>query len=240
MERQRGIKGLSIVALLVAIVGLSIAFAALSTTLTISGSAKVVASTWDIHFTTRSDSNTYATENQTTTLVAEEYGDGSSLTDPTITGTSVSSFSVSLKKPGDYVRYKFAVTNAGDINAYISSITGNDSSITCTAPTAEGTYTAQDKAADEALICGSNDPAKEAAVVYTLKYDSDTNYTNALVAQNNRLLASGTKNLVLEVRYKDTYSNNTQVNEVPKGEVTITIPTITIVYSQTDANSYSY
>ena len=50
MEKERKIKVLSVAALLVAVLGLTVAFAALSQTLTINGSATVNTASWDIHF----------------------------------------------------------------------------------------------------------------------------------------------------------------------------------------------
>ena len=50
MEKTRKIKIISLCALLVAVLGLTVAFAALSQTLTIKGSAAVNAASWDIHF----------------------------------------------------------------------------------------------------------------------------------------------------------------------------------------------
>ena len=56
MEKQRKIKVMSVVALIVAVLGLTVAFAALSQTLTINGTANVDAASWDIHFETISSS----------------------------------------------------------------------------------------------------------------------------------------------------------------------------------------
>ena len=50
MEKERRIKILSIVALLIAVAGLTIAFAAMSKTLTINGTATMDTAVWDIHF----------------------------------------------------------------------------------------------------------------------------------------------------------------------------------------------
>ena len=50
MEKTRQIKIISLCALLVAVLGLTVAFAALSQTLTINGSATVNTASWDIHF----------------------------------------------------------------------------------------------------------------------------------------------------------------------------------------------
>ena len=50
VEKERRIKVLSLVALIVAVLGLTVAFASLSQMLTINGTATVDAASWDVHF----------------------------------------------------------------------------------------------------------------------------------------------------------------------------------------------
>lgn len=110
MEKERKVKTLSLVALIVAVLGLTVAFAALSQTLTINGTANVEAAEWDVHI-----------ENLHRTRV-----DGSAevISEPTIgsDGKSIENFNVSLKKPGDSVRYDFVFKNSGTIDAVLSKI----------------------------------------------------------------------------------------------------------------------
>lgn len=110
MEKERRTKVLSLAALIVAVLGLTVAFAALSQTLTINGNASVDAATWDIHFETPygSDGTTdgAATINKT----------------PTFNGTSITDIDVSITKPGDLAYWVFNIVNNGTINAKISSI----------------------------------------------------------------------------------------------------------------------
>ena len=110
MEKERSVKGLSLAALIIAVLGLTVAFAALSQTLTINGSASVDAATWDIHFETPygSDGVTQgaATENKL----------------PKFNGTSITDIDVSITKPDDLVYWVFKIVNDGTVNAKISSI----------------------------------------------------------------------------------------------------------------------
>ncbi len=105
MEKERKIKTLSLVALIVAVLGLTVAFAALSQTLTINGTASVDAAEWDVHF-----------ENLTEVYVR---GSAEVLSEPVIgnDGKSIKNLQVSLKKPGDVVKYKFDIVNKGTIDA---------------------------------------------------------------------------------------------------------------------------
>lgn len=95
---------LIVVAILIAI--MSIAYASLSTTLTITGNAEVQASTWDIYFM----------DGQITTTGSAKY------TEPVIDGTRLRDYTVSLKKPGDSVTFIYHIYNNGDYSAQIDAI----------------------------------------------------------------------------------------------------------------------
>lgn len=110
MEKERRIKVLSLAALIVALLGLTVAFAALSQTLTINGNASVDAATWDIHFETPYGSD--ATTNGSATINKT----------PTFNGTSITDIDVSITKPDDLAYWSFKIVNNGTINAKISSI----------------------------------------------------------------------------------------------------------------------
>lgn len=105
MEKERKIKVLSLAALIVAILGLTVAFASLSEKLTINGSATVDAATWDVHFTDNVE-----------TMV---FGDATITTPPEVQTDTlhVKNFAVTLTKPGDGVRFDFKVINDGTITA---------------------------------------------------------------------------------------------------------------------------
>ena len=107
VEKERKIKTLSLVALIVAVLGLTIAFAALSQTLTINGTASVDAAKWDIHF-----------ENLSEPVIT---GDAFEIMSPTMEGTSISNINVSLTKPGDSITYEFDVVNNGTVDAVFSN-----------------------------------------------------------------------------------------------------------------------
>jgi len=107
MEKERKIKTLSLVALIVAVLGLTVAFAALSQTLTINGSASVNAAEWDIHF-----------EN----VVTNGLNGAVINSEPVVTGTSITGLNGTITKPNDQIELFFDIKNNGTINAKISSI----------------------------------------------------------------------------------------------------------------------
>ena len=108
MEKTRQIKIISLCALLVAVLGLTVAFASLSQTLTINGSAAVNAASWDIHFEKTSGKET-------------EVKGTATFTEPTLSGTKIENFSATLTKPGDSVTYYFDIVNKGTVDAVVSS-----------------------------------------------------------------------------------------------------------------------
>ena len=109
MEKERRVKALAIVVLVIAVLGLTIAFAALSQTLTINGSAKLDASKWGLKF----DNLVLASGN--------EYVEGTANI-KTDDNTVIENMNVRLTTPGDKVVYTVDLVNEGTINAKIDKI----------------------------------------------------------------------------------------------------------------------
>ena len=107
MEKQRKIKIISVAALIVAVLGLTVAFAALSQTLTINGAANVNTATWDVHFANLTGPDTTGT--------------GVSNSDPILDATTIDNINMSVTKPGDSVTYYFDIVNAGTIDAVLDT-----------------------------------------------------------------------------------------------------------------------
>ena len=112
MEKQRKYRTIGIVALVVAVLGLSVAFAALSKTLTINGSARAEASTWDIIWQ-KIQGQDFVLHGASE--VQENY--------PTVTNSNrnLNLGIITLKEPGDYVTYKVNIKNNGDIDATLQN-----------------------------------------------------------------------------------------------------------------------
>ena len=142
MKSDRTFKVVAVIALLVAVIGLTVGYAAYTETLTINGSAKVVPATWDVKF-----KNLGATQLT---------GDATSI-DPTLTDTTISGFVATLTVPGDSVKYKFDVANDGTIDAKLTTFTMG--TLSC-APSSDSTATQEEANA----VC--------AELTYTLQYGS--------------------------------------------------------------------
>ena len=126
MKRKHLYVILCVVSILV--LSLSFAYAILSQTLTISGSADVVAATWDVHFENEqfvssiSNDGLYDYKVQPLVVVSGGgTGDGDDIT--TWSNTRLQFFIEALTKPGDFKVIQFDVVNAGTIDAKLSNYT---------------------------------------------------------------------------------------------------------------------
>ena len=113
---QNKTKNVLLAVLIVGLVSMTVAYAAFSTTLTISSTAKVAATKWDIKIT-----------DWTQKTVANLNGGTSEATvkaSPSVGATSVTGIEVTFKKPGDAAQFTFNIKNEGDIDAKLTSVSG--------------------------------------------------------------------------------------------------------------------
>ena len=111
MEKERRTKALVIVVLLIVVAGLTIAFAALSTTLNINGTAYLDAAKWGIRFENLSSPTKRGSATTIGTAKIEESK-----------SAEITGINVSLSTPGDKVTYTVDLVNEGTINAKIDKI----------------------------------------------------------------------------------------------------------------------
>ena len=189
------------IALVVSIVGTTVAFAAYNASLTIKGSGTAKATRSSIIFKDLGSAQTGNDAGVTSTA--------SEKTAPSIVGnTSIETYSVELKTPGDYVTYNFKIKNDGDFPAKID--TG------FAMPTPSCTKGASGVDADATNVCSN--------LTYTLKYVTG----GANVAVNDTFAAGEEK----EVQLKIYYSKNATTAQLPTDDVAIGNLNITIPFVQ--------
>ena len=111
MEKERRTKALVVVVVLIVVAGLTIAFAALSATLNINGTAYLDAAKWGIRFENLSSPTKIGSATTTGTAKIEE-----------TKAAEITGMNVSLSIPGDKIVYTVDLVNKGTINAKIDNI----------------------------------------------------------------------------------------------------------------------
>lgn len=171
MKKEMNGKTIAIVALVVAIVGLSVGFASLSSVLNISGTGRVQSSSWDIHFANLQD--------------ADKSTGTREITPPTASGTDLRTYDVTFSQPGDYISYTFDIVNGGSYDAKISEVN-------LPTPTCEGTGATA--TTDAANVCKYlsytltyNDQAKTPLAVNDTLTVEDTKKTAVLTLRYNEV-----------------------------------------------------
>ena len=206
MEKQRQIKILSIVALVLAISAMTIGFAAFSTTLNISSSASVTPNndSFVLKFSTNKDSLVEADiepaiihGNATATN-----GKINNLGNPTI-----SNLSATFTEPGQFIGYSFYVRNEGLYTAYLNSINFIGEKV-CTP--SDGT--------SEELV---RDACKYIEVGFVLGnyYNETTQITGKSIESKN------SQQVNVQISYSNVYVD---------GPFTVSFPNIALVYSTVD------
>lgn len=110
---------------IIAVCSLTIAYSVLSSTLIITGSTEITGSSWNLVVSQMNLDDVIPNGCATTNQGCGEYhtfiGDARLLKQPTITGTIISDFEMSVTKPGDNICLLFSVENKGTIPAKLSS-----------------------------------------------------------------------------------------------------------------------
>ena len=121
---EKNYKKIIFAALVLAVIAVSVGFAALTTTLNISGTTTAKSNSWNIEMKN----------------IGNKAG-VTPITQPIISGTTLT-YAVNLANPGDYYEFTVDVHNAGSLPAKLSAaptITGTSDYITHTATYSDGT-----------------------------------------------------------------------------------------------------
>lgn len=192
--KDRSFKIVTIVALLVAVLGLSIGYAAYAENLKISGTV-----------TARSSSNSWNVKFEN--ISAAEFGGiANEMVAPELTSTTISKFEVNFFAPGDSVEYDFNVVNGGKLDAKLTAVSLG--SLSC--KPGNGATKATDEEAT--ALC--------ADLTFALTYADGTEIKTGDVITNT---SNNTKGLKLVVSWKaDSHATLSGDAVVTVGESTLT------------------
>ena len=118
MGNDKKVKNILLLVLTIGLVTMTIAYAGLTRTLTISDNQVAITSGWNVHFAACATATTAAATSgaggTNTAFVTQQ---------PTLTDTTISGLRATFAKPGDKVEYYFDIVNEGSIDAILSSAT---------------------------------------------------------------------------------------------------------------------
>lgn len=196
--------------LIVGLVSMTVAYAALTQTLNINGSATVqnINSSWRVRFNTVNSGSEIAKEqyalvqDNATSLASYITSDSTLITLPRVT----------LKAPGDKVTFRWIVENTGDINAIITGVNAISKG--------SATY------ADDETLTAEQRTKFENDIRVTFTYDDDT-----AIAVGNKLANHDSKVVKAVVEFVKTSETQT----LPSKDVTFGGITAAITYGQDTA-----
>lgn len=248
MEKERGGKTIAIVALLIGVVGLTIGFAAFSNTLTIRSSAEYTPddSIFNVDFSSTTGSVVDGNLAPTTLTPATNGPTGATATidnssDPVITGIKAT-----FTEPGQSVVYEFYTRNAGQMKAFLRSVTFGNASPA--AGTANGLETVGSGFKTCTQLNKTNTPATDNPATVTtmtaacedinltLKVGTNDTMTGSTVRTNfvpaataHDLEVSGEEKVTLTISYPAG-------SDRADGDFTVNFGDITFVYASTAAD----
>ncbi len=217
MEKNRSGQFIALLALIVAIVGVSVGFAAFSSALSIQSSANVTPdkSTLNVDFSSSDTAvvtNAIKPTTTPTTVVATDATIDNS-TDPVIRNLSAT-----FKEPGQKAVYTFYAYNAGELEAFLKSIvyenvSSKNSNKVCTA--GEGTTDALVQKACEGISL-------------KVKVGTEAETSSGIASINNHSLAKGvSEEITVTLEYA---SDATRAD----GDFTVSFGDVTLNYSSVD------
>jgi len=127
MEKSRNYVVFGVLALVVSLVAVSLAYAGFTQTLTFNGTGNVKGGKWDVHFenATALQFRTINTNNSGNVALNNDVLVTHTITgtNPALTGTVIGNYHVNFNTPGDQADFTFQTVNLGNWDAKLTSIT---------------------------------------------------------------------------------------------------------------------
>jgi hypothetical protein len=237
MERERSGKVIAIATLIVGIIGLSLGFAAFSTSLNITSSADVPvdASVWKVGFSTVNSAMTAGTVNGQTNSA----NNGTlNLTQFVISQANKAQLATTN---GSKVEYDFYIVNDGSLDAYLNSVTmGTISCAYQTNPTPSPRVTDDGHTTITPGTGTISDADCQKLFGATLEIGSST-YTDGQAAvtsgfgNTNKLAKPSGSPTYVAAKLTIAYKNDSlaTVTDAPNGDFTVSLSDSTVVYGST-------
>lgn len=237
MERNNG-KVIAIVALVVAVIGLSLGFAAFSTQLSITSEANVTTgNNWNVGFGTTSSaivstSTTQAATGTNTGVLNVTKFTLSQNTNATLNFTDTKS-----------VVYDLFIVNQGGATAYLDNVTFSNPIVTCTNASATASSLIEGQAGAGTYTTGGNTTTLTPeqcnslfGVTLRIGSTAQDDYISTTTGITNKSIAAGDSVPVkLTIAYKDD-STAQALAATLDGDIVVTVGTITVGYKSTAGN----
>ena len=250
MEKKRGNQVMAIAALFIAVIGLSLGFAAFSNTLTISSSATVTpdASVFDVNLSSDAATTTAGTVvpvkspsnyeagsfNATNFTATNATIANEALTQGQTTNAAITGLRANFTEPGQTVTYSFYARNDGKLEAFLNSVLFTEVESGKTHTCAIDTSVSEGNRATQSLV-----DAACAAISYKVSVggveftgttaDKQTNTTG------KNLTVQGTATDRTPVVVTITYAAETELGEYRvDGPMTVTFGDIVLTYGSVD------
>ncbi len=236
MERNNG-KVIAIVALVVAVIGLSLGFAAFSTSLQISAEANVTAgNNWNVGFGKTSTaivptSDTKAATGTNTGVL--------NVTKFTLSQNTTATLNFSDTKS---VVYDLYIVNEGGATAYLDSVTFSSPIVTCSNVSATASSLIEGVAGAGTYTTGGNTTpltAEQCSSLFSVTLSIDNvDYTQTTTGITGKSIAAKANNVAgsvpvqLTIAYKDDETAQA-IAATLDGDITVTVGTITVGYKST-------
>ena len=193
--------------LIVGLVAMTVAYAALTTNLSISGTATVAEAKWNVRL------EDFANDTSVTSAGVTSISTGTSSDSTNV--TKIENFTATLNQPGDKVRFTFNIANRGTINASKSSFSKH---ITVSRKTGENTYAA-------GATNSTNVDDYTAVTVDGVKYNVSCSNDTTLTAVPSNPSTSTPATCYLEIEYLSDMTGVTgnQSSTTPGTDQTATI-----------------
>ena len=217
MGENRTYKMLSVIALVLGVLGVTLGYAAFSNTLTINSEAEVTpdSSKFNVDFSTSTSS---VVADPVVPTLAPTGVTGFTATNGTINNASdpvINNIKATFTEPGQKATYQFYAYNAGEYIAYLKSITFSGNKTCAAVDPVDG--------ATDALVQSAC-----AGITLTVTVGSEAATTTSVASITNHALAIGGNDpITVEIEYASNAA-------IADGDFTVTFPAVQLLYKSVD------